>query len=82
MLKSVFIFVLFIFVISSIALSHPGRTAKDGCHYCRTNCAKWGVPKDQRHCHYSSDSIDLLKTGSDQFKNLNEKVTPNPKSSL
>ena len=24
--------------------AHSGRTASDGCHYCRTNCDKWGVP--------------------------------------
>lgn len=33
------------------AFSHPGRTASDGCHYCRTNCDKWGVPQGERHCH-------------------------------
>ena len=22
------------------AFAHPGRTAADGCHFCRTNCAK------------------------------------------
>jgi len=31
--------------------SHPGRTASDGCHYCRTNCSYWGVPWNERHCH-------------------------------
>ena len=33
------------------AFAHPGRTASDGCHYCRTNCEKWGVPHGTRHCH-------------------------------
>ena len=33
------------------AAAHPGRTAADGCHYCRTNCSRWGVPADKRHCH-------------------------------
>lgn len=33
------------------AYAHPGNTASDGCHYCRTNCSKWGVPYDERHCH-------------------------------
>lgn len=37
------------------ALAHPGRTASDGCHYCRTNCDYWGVPHNQRHCHYYQD---------------------------
>ena len=34
-----------------IAQAHSGRTASDGCHYCRTNCAKYGEVQDQRHCH-------------------------------
>lgn len=31
--------------------AHPGNTASDGCHYCRTRCDYWGVPWNQRHCH-------------------------------
>ena len=31
--------------------AHPGNTASDGCHYCRTNCTKWGVAWNERHCH-------------------------------
>lgn len=47
---------LTILILSSLLLSanqafaHPGRTASDGCHYCRTNCDYWGVPWNQRHC--------------------------------
>jgi hypothetical protein len=33
------------------AMAHPGNTASDGCHYCRTNCSSWGVPWNTRHCH-------------------------------
>ena len=33
------------------AWAHPGRTAADGCHYCRTNCDKWGEVAGARHCH-------------------------------
>ena len=33
------------------AAAHPGRTATDGCHYCRTNCDRWNVEADKRHCH-------------------------------
>ena len=36
---------------ASSAFAHPGRTASDGCHYCRTNCARWGVATGVRHCH-------------------------------
>ena len=35
------------------AAAHPGRTAADGCHYCRTNCEQWGVEPNKRHCHGS-----------------------------
>src|SRR3989338_5370333 len=31
--------------------AHPGNTATDGCHYCRTNCDKWGEAWGERHCH-------------------------------
>lgn len=34
--------------------AHPGRTASDGCHYCRTRCDYWGVPWNERHCHGGS----------------------------
>lgn len=40
----------FIFLPGTI-LSHPGNTASDGCHYCRTNCDYWGVEWNERHCH-------------------------------
>jgi len=46
---------LFLFLtISNTALAHPGRTASDGCHYCRTNCDSWGVAWNERHCHNGS----------------------------
>jgi hypothetical protein len=41
---------LFFFLPKSV-FAHPGRTASDGCHYCRTNCDSWGVSWNQRHCH-------------------------------
>lgn len=38
------------------AYAHPGGLSADGCHYCRTNCDKWGVPWNQRHCHKGPNS--------------------------
>lgn len=38
-------------------LAHPGNTASDGCHYCRTRCDYWGVPWNQRHCHGGSITL-------------------------
>ncbi len=39
------------FIFSNPVFAHPGRTASDGCHYCRTRCDYWGVPWYERHCH-------------------------------
>ncbi len=40
------------------AAAHPGNTAADGCHYCRTNCDQWGVGWNVRHCHGGRQSKD------------------------
>ncbi len=39
------------FLYTQPVYAHPGRTASDGCHYCRTNCDKWGEAWGERHCH-------------------------------
>lgn len=36
--------------------AHPGRTDSNGCHTCRTNCAKWGLSYGQYHCHGKTNS--------------------------
>lgn len=33
----------FLLITPSKVEAHPGRTDANGCHYCRTNCAKWGL---------------------------------------
>jgi len=53
-----------VFLFSSPVLAHPGKTASDGCHYCRTNCDKWGVPWNQRHCHGGSVSTPTVTPNS------------------
>lgn len=54
-MKKIIIFLVFLLTFISFPVSaHPGRTAADGCHYCRTNCDKWGVPWNERHCHGGS----------------------------
>lgn len=40
-----------IILFPQTSLAHPGNTASDGCHYCRTNCASWGEIQGARHCH-------------------------------
>ena len=43
--------IIILLISPYIGLAHPGRTASDGCHYCRTNCASWGEVQGARHCH-------------------------------
>lgn len=50
-LKYPVIFLVILFALVPFASAHPGNTASDGCHYCRTNCGYWGVPWYTRHCH-------------------------------
>ncbi len=53
-MKKLIISLSILFLLSfsaSTSFAHPGRTASDGCHYCRTNCDSWGVPWNERHCH-------------------------------
>ena len=56
--------------------AHPGRTASDGCHYCRTNCAAWGVPHGQRHCHGGGlkpeSQIEVMKSAAGNSKKREE----------
>ncbi|MCP4996614.1 MAG: DNA/RNA non-specific endonuclease, partial [Gammaproteobacteria bacterium] len=32
------------------ALAHPGGLDAQGCHSCRTNCEKYGLQDNERHC--------------------------------
>lgn len=53
-MKFIYVFLLVLTIYSAApqeTYAHPGNTAADGCHYCRTNCDKWGVPYNERHCH-------------------------------
>ncbi|WP_342480006.1 MBL fold metallo-hydrolase [Paenibacillus sp. FSL L8-0340] len=51
--KTIFsLFLTFVLVLLPIvANAHPGRTDSDGGHYCRTNCAKWGLQDGEYHYH-------------------------------
>lgn len=51
----VLIVLLMILTINNV-YAHPGRTDSSGCHYCRTNCAKWGLSEGEYHCHNGSSS--------------------------
>ena len=45
-----------------VVLAHPGRTASDGCHFCRTNCDSWGVAWDARHCHRGGGGSGIARS--------------------
>ena len=60
-LLGLFFNLVIIFNLSLPVFAHPGNTASDGCHYCRTNCDKWGVPWNQRHCHGQSSFKELYE---------------------
>lgn len=51
MSRVIIIFLSLFIIFAQTSYAHPGNTAADGCHYCRTNCDKWGVPWNERHCH-------------------------------
>jgi len=59
--KILFVFIsFFLIILPKITFAHPGNTASDGCHYCRTNCDKWGVPWNERHCH--GGTVETIQT--------------------
>lgn len=39
------------FLVPFSVFAHPGRLDGSGCHYCRTNCASWGLAENEYHCH-------------------------------
>lgn len=53
-IRLVLIALVLAFSFPAIVAAHPGRTASDGCHYCRTRCDYWGVTWNVRHCHGGS----------------------------
>ncbi len=42
---------ILLILLPVIAEAHPGRTDSNGGHYCRTNCAKWGLKDGEYHYH-------------------------------
>lgn len=55
MKKSLYV-ILLITMMPTLVFAHPGRTDSSGCHYCRTNCAKYGLSNGEYHCHNGSSS--------------------------
>jgi len=51
------IFIGIIMVIMPVTvLAHPGGLDSSGCHYCRTNCGKWGLDTNEYHCHNNTNN--------------------------
>ncbi len=51
-MKKLLLFVAVIFVSVQPVFAHPGNTSSDGCHFCKTNCGKWGYTSGTRHGHH------------------------------
>ena len=61
MKQYIFLALLGLALTVSPAFAHPGNTATDGRHYCRTNCAKWGEVEGERHCHEARQSGRVIE---------------------
>lgn len=57
-MKRLFLVVILIMVMPINIFAHPGRTDSSGCHYCRTNCSKWGLSNGEYHCHNGNASTN------------------------
>lgn len=77
-MKGVIVLFYFFLLSSNIALAHPGNTASDGCHYCRTNCDRWGVPWNERHCHNggTKQTQKSVATYNNSTENSDQKASP------
>lgn len=51
-MKKLLLLVAIIFVSAQPVFAHPGNTSSDGCHFCKTNCGKWGYTYGTRHGHH------------------------------
>lgn len=61
----VLILVITLFSCNMVVLAHPGRTDANGCHTCKSNCAKYGLKDGEYHCHNggsSSSSSDASRS--------------------
>jgi hypothetical protein len=56
-MKKIFSILLISTFIFTPLLAHPGGIDKNGGHYCRKNCAKYGLKTNQYHCHKAKCKI-------------------------
>lgn len=61
-------------LVPTLTSAHPGRTDSNGGHYCRTNCAKWGLKDGEYHYHNGgSNSGSKSKKKSESTKKIEKK---------
>lgn len=65
---------------SSGALAHLGRTDSSGGHYCRPNCAKWGLSDGEYH-YYHNEGSSSSNSSSSKKENVKSKKIPSISSS-
>lgn len=80
MKKRFSIIIFLIAMMPTLVLAHPGRTDANGCHYCRTNCAKYGLGDGEYHCHDGSSSSNNSSSGNSN-SNTNSNSTTNDSES-
>lgn len=68
----------FLLITPSKVEAHPGRTDANGCHYCRTNCADWGLRTGQYHCHNGGGSSSGSSSSSDSYNSTNSYGSTTP----
>ena len=68
------VIVVLLMTITPIS-AHPGRTDANGGHYCRTNCAKWGLRDGEYHYHNGGGSSSSSSNSSGN-SSTNQSTTP------
>lgn len=68
------VIVVLLMTITPIS-AHPGRTDANGGHYCRTNCAKWGLRDGEYHYHNGGGSSSSSSSSSGN-SSTNQSTTP------
>lgn len=71
-------FLVWIILLPFQLHAHPGKLANDGCHYCRSNCQKYGLTAGKRHSHDENIQCDPQKGPQDLLSAKVSKSILNP----
>ena len=69
MKKTNYLILFTILFLPVMVFAHPGGLDSNGCHYCRTNCEKWGLSTNQYHCHNGSNRKEYYLPSQDSNNN-------------